>query len=339
MRGDSLSELILYAIGFAVAAVILDLALGEPPMMLHPVVWMGRTISFLDNRLRRTGRVGWDRAAGVLLALIPLLVFVLGITLILALLRDLLGALVWAIACALILKTMFAIKSLERHVYPVMDKLQAGDLEGARKQVSMVVSRDTSKLDAGHVASCAVETVAENSVDSIFSPFLLLGIGGLPGAIFYRVSNTLDAMVGYLTERYGNVGWFSAKLDDVTNYLGARISVLFILLSLRIMGKNWRNAWRIAKRDHSKTISPNKGWPMAAFAGGLDIRMEKVGYYTFGDGELPKDSRQIQDAIKLAKMSSLLFFLLVALPLLLVLGLPVQLWLEQILIGLSGGIQ
>ncbi len=324
-------DLLLYGTAFALTAVALDLAFGDPPNAVHPVAWIGRVIGFIDDRIKRTDRVVRDRAMGILLALVPILVFVLGFTIILAFLHSFLGLLVWAIACALVFKATFAIKSLQKHVYPVMEALEAGDLELARKKVSMVVSRDTSKLDAGHIASCAVETVSENSVDSIFSPFFFLGIAGVPGAIFCRVTNTLDAMVGYLSPKHRSVGWFSANLDDAVNFIGARFSIPFILLALGVMGKDWRNAWRVAQRDHGNTASPNKGWPMAAFAGGLGVKMEKIGYYTFGDGDLPQDPKHVRDAIRLTKLSTLLFFVLVALPLFLWLGIHVQVWLEQAL--------
>lgn len=327
-------ELVPYGLVIALGAILLDLVMGEPPNALHPVVWIGKVIDFLDRHMGRSGKVVRDRAKGVLLALVPLLLFTLLFTLLLALLRDFVGAVVWALAGALLLKTLFAIKALQVHVYPVMDALQAGDLELARRKVSMVVSRDTSGLDAGHVASAAVETVAENAVDSIFSPFLFLGLFGIPGAVFYRVSNTLDAMVGYLDERYRSIGWFSARLDDCLNFIGARLSIPFILLALAMMGRDWRAAWRVTMRDHGHTASPNKGWPMAAFAGGLGCRMEKIGYYTFGDGPLPEDPRFIRDTIVLMKGSTLLFFFLVALPLFLFLGLQVQYLLEQFLIGI-----
>jgi len=329
-----LYDFVPYGLIIALGAVLLDLVLGEPPNALHPVVWIGKVIGFLDHRMRRSGGVVADRAKGVVLALIPLLLFTIVFTFLLAVMRNLAGALVWAILGALLLKTLFAIKALQVHVYPVMEALQRDDLETARKKVGMVVSRDTSNLDAGHVASAAVETVAENAVDSIFSPFLFLGVLGVPGVVFYRVSNTLDAMVGYLNEKYRSIGWFSARLDDCTNFIGARLSLPFILLALAMMGKDWRAAWRVTMRDHGNTSSPNKGWPMAAFAGGLGYRMEKIGYYTFGDGPLPQDPRCIRETVALMKGSSLLFFFLVALPLFLVIGIHVQYIFEQCLYGL-----
>jgi adenosylcobinamide-phosphate synthase len=327
-----MDQMAISGLVIAMGAVLLDLALGDPPNRFHPVAWMGRAIGFLDRRVRRTGRVRRDRAFGILVALIPLALFFLLYTFSLAMVREFLGLLVWAVVGAVALKSLFAIKALQDHVYPVMEALENGDLERARQKVQMVVSRDTSQLDRGHVASCAVETVAENAVDSVFSPFLFLGLAGIPGAVVYRVSNTLDAMVGYLSERHRSVGWFSAKLDDVMNYAGARLCLPFILLALAMMGKDWRAAWRTAKRDHGRTASPNKGWPMAAFAGGLGIRMEKMGCYTFGDGPLPEQARHIREAVALMKGSSLLFLFLVALPLFLVVGIHVQILLEDLFI-------
>jgi adenosylcobinamide-phosphate synthase len=196
----TIEPLVLYSLLIAVGAVLLDLALGDPPNSIHPVAWMGRLIGFLDKRVRRTGRVARDRAFGVLLALIPILVFVLLYIMILALVRNYLGALAWAIVALILLKTLFAIRTLGDHVYPVMRALQEGDLDAARSKVQMVVSRDTSKLDAGHVASCAVETVAENAVDAP-SPIPLPRHRGHSGRALPGLQH-LDAMVGYLTDRH-----------------------------------------------------------------------------------------------------------------------------------------
>lgn len=271
-----------------------------------------------------------DRSLGAAMALVALMAFFLLYTLILGAVRIFFGLLIWALVGAVALKSLFAIHTLEDHVRPVIQSLQSGDMETARNKVQMVVSRDTSKLDEGHLASCALETVAENAVDSVFSPLLFLGMAGIPGVVLYRVSNTLDAMVGYLSPKHKDVGWFSAKLDDLLNFVAARLSIPFILLGLAAMGREWREALRVAKRDHSKTSSPNKGWPMAAFAGGLGVRLEKIGYYTFGDGPLPSP-RSIEDAVLLMKGSSLLFFVLFALPLFLIIGINVQILLENLL--------
>ena len=327
---------IWYGLFIIVLAVIIDLLLGEPPNSAHPVVWIGKVIGFMDKHTKRTGRVRTDRAKGIVLALVPLLLFPFVFTLLLFLLRDLFGALVWAVACAIILKTMFAINAMGKHTRPIQEALERNDMEAARKAASMIVSRDVNKLDREHIISCAAESAAENTVDSIFSPLFFLGLGGMPFVIFYRVSNTLDAMVGYIDQPYTHVGWFSAKLDDCTNYICARISLPFILLALIILGMDWRGAWRDANKYHKATLSPNKGWSMSAFAGGLGIRFEKVGWYVMGDGPLPSDPKVIGDTVKVMKVSALLFIALVVLPLFLFVGLNVQIYIENLFSGLMG---
>ena len=328
-------ELLPYAIAIPVLALVIDLAFGEPPNRFHPVVWIGRVIGYLDHRTRR-GIKAREKASGVLMVLLPALLFIISFSFILSLTRELLGAAVWAVASAMVFKTMFAIRSLETHTAPVVKDIQRGDLESARKKVSMVVSRDVNRLDRPHVISCAAETVSENLVDSVLSPMFYFGLAGIPGAIMLRVTNTADGMVGYLSERHRNVGWFAARLDDAMHYLVARLSLPFIVLSLALLGKDWRNGWRSALRDRRQTSSPNKGWPMATIAGGLGVRFEKEGYYAMGTGSVPDDPTVILDTIKVMKVTVALFFLLVLLPLFTLLGIHVQLSVENWLLGLIG---
>ncbi|NLT37599.1 MAG: cobalamin biosynthesis protein CobD [Methanomassiliicoccus sp.] len=331
-------DLWLYAIIIPLVALVIDLALGEPPNRVHPVVWMGRLIGALDGLVKRDEprRTRKERALGVLVILIPILVFVLGFTIILALTRWWLGMLVWAAACAIIFKTLFAIRALETHTAPMVDDLMRDDLDAARKKASMVVSRDVNKLDRAHVISCAAETVSENLVDSVLSPMFYFGLAGIPGAAFLRVANTGDGMIGYLSEKHRYVGWFTARLDDCAHYLVARLSVPFIMLSLALLRKDWRNAWRTALRDHHQTSSPNKGWPMASVAGGLHVRFEKVGYYNMGDGEVSLDPLVIRDTIRVMKLTAVIFFVLIMLPLFTFVGIHVQLYLEDVLLGMLG---
>lgn len=328
-------ELLPYAIAIPVLALVIDLAFGEPPNRFHPVVWIGRVIGYLDHRTRR-GIKAREKASGVLMVLLPALLFIISFSFILSLTRELLGAVIWAVASAMVFKTMFAIRSLETHTAPVVKDIQRGDLESARKKVSMVVSRDVNRLDRPHVISCAAETVSENLVDSVLSPMFYFGLAGIPGAIMLRVTNTADGMVGYLSERHRNVGWFAARLDDAMHYLVARLSLPFIVLSLALLGKDWRNGWRSALRDRRQTSSPNKGWPMATIAGGLGVRFEKEGYYAMGTGSVPDDPTVILDTIKVMKVTAALFFLLVLFPLFTLLGIHVQLSVENWLLGLIG---
>jgi adenosylcobinamide-phosphate synthase len=326
----------IYAITIPVMALAIDLLVGEPPNRFHPVVWMGRLIGFLDSKVSREEprRAGREKALGALVSLIPIIVFVIAFTVLLALIREFLGAIIWALACAVLFKTLFAIRALETHTAPMIEDLRRNDLDAARKKVAMVVSRDVNKLDRPHVISCAVETVSENLVDSVLSPMFYFGLAGIPGATVLRVANTEDGMIGYLSEKHRNVGWFAARLDDCLHFVVARMSVPFIMLALAILGKDWRGAWKAAKRDHMQTSSPNKGWPMAAVAGGLGVRFEKIGYYSMGEGEVPSDPKVIRDTIRVMKLTSGLFFVLVLLPLFMVLGIHVQLFLENLLLGL-----
>jgi len=323
-------ELLYLAILIPCLAIAIDFLIGEPPNRFHPVVWIGDVIGFLDKRTKRTSQRA-DRIKGVFLALVPLLMFPIAFTLVLAIVHDVFGAIVWAIACAIVVKTMFAIKAMEKHVRPIMEAIERDDLEAARKGASMIVSRDVSQLDKGHIISCAAESAAENTVDSIFSPLFYFGLGGVPLMVFYRVSNTLDAMVGYMSMEHINVGRFSAKLDDATNWICARICIPFILLAMVLLRLDWRQAWAMGKKYKGATLSPNKGWSMSAFAGGLGIKFEKIGWYQLGDGPLPSDAKTIGQTVAVMKVSALLFFVIVVLPMFIFIGVHAQLWFEDLL--------
>ena len=323
-------EILPYALLTILVALLVDRFLGEPPNRLHPVVWMGAVISFLNRRISR-GRPRRERAAGVLLALITIILFAFLALLLMSAVRNTLGLLAWALVGGVLLKTMFAMSAMGKHTEPVREALLAGDLETGRKKAAMMVSRDVSQLDRGHVISCAAESAAENTVDSIFSPLFYFGLLGIPAAVAYRASNTLDAMVGYMNERYLNVGWFSAKLDDCTNWLMARASVPFILLSLALLGRDWRSGWAASRKYHDQTLSPNKGWHMSAFAGGLGIRFEKMGWYVMGDGPLPEDPEVLRDTIKVMNLASYLFIFAVVIPLYLLIGVQAQVFAEGLL--------
>lgn len=328
-------ELVPYALLTIIVALLIDRFIGEPPNVLHPVVWMGKAISFFDNRISR-GHPRRERLLGAMMALAVILLFSFLALLLMAMVREVLGLLVWAIVGGVLLKVMFAMSAMGKHTEPVREALLAGDLELGRRKAAMMVSRDVSQLDQGHVISCAAESAAENTVDSIFSPLFYFGLLGLPAAVAYRVSNTLDAMVGYLNDRYRNVGWFSAKLDDCTNFVMARAAVPFILLALMVLGKDWRAGWSASRKYHDQTLSPNKGWHMSAFAGGLGIRFEKIGWYVMGDGPLPSDPEVLRDTIKVMTIASYLFVLTVVVPLYLLVGAEVQVFVEDILLGLIG---
>jgi adenosylcobinamide-phosphate synthase len=322
----------LYAFFIAVLAFALDLVFGDPPNRVHPVAWMGRFIGFIDKHLKRTSQRA-DRLRGIFLALAPIFCFTIVFTFLLALLREYVNAIVWALACAVLLKLVFTVRTMERHTRPIIAAIERDDLEAARAASAMIVGRDVTQLDREHIISCAAESTAESTADGAFSPLFFLAFFGIPGAIFYRVCNTLDSMVGYKKPKWIDVGRFSAKLDDAVNWIPARLSLPFVLAGLAVTGNDWREGWRMSKKYRHSAASPNKGWTMAAYAGGLGIRYEKVGYYQMGDGPLPTDPKVIKRTADVLLASTLIFFLVFVLPLFMFLGIQVQLILENVLTG------
>ena len=264
-------------------ALLLDLTLGEPPNRLHPTVWMGKTVA-LAERL----------APGEQSPPALQLVFGAGMAL---LIPTLWGALAWAAAfgllqlhplaylvvAAVLLKTTFSVRMLHRVAAGIGRILTSGDIAQARREMSALVSRDTSQLTAGQMAAGAIESVAENITDSIVGPLLAFALFGLPGAVAYRAINTLDSMVGY-RGRYEYLGKASARLDDLVNLLPARLAALLLwLATVALPGTSAGRAWRIMLAHRKRTESPNAGWTMAAMAGGLGVTLEKVGHYRLGD--------------------------------------------------------
>ena len=158
-----------YGLLIVILALVIDLWLGEPPNKAHPVVWIGKVIGFMDRHTKRTGSKRTDRARGIILALVPLLLFPFLFTLLLFVLRDLFGALVWAVAGAVLLKTMFAINAIGKHTKPIQEALERNDLDAARKGASMIVSRDVNQLDREHIISCAAESAAVRIGGPIFA--------------------------------------------------------------------------------------------------------------------------------------------------------------------------
>jgi adenosylcobinamide-phosphate synthase len=175
-------------------------------------------------------------------------------------------------------KTMFSWRTLHQAGERVRQPLAAGDLDGAREGLRWLVSRDTAGLDAPLLAAAAIESLAENASDSVTAPLLAYALLGLPGACAYRAVNTLDAMVGY-RGRYEYLGKVPARLDDLLNLVPARLTGLLIVAAAALCSADARQAWQTLQRDHAATDSPNAGYPMAAIAGALGVRLEKAGHY------------------------------------------------------------
>ncbi len=334
-------ELWFDAVLIVLLALVFDRFIGEVPNSIHPLRWMGNILGAIDRRITNRG----SRFTSVLGFLSYLLVFLLfmGIAVcITSLVRygvssfdPLLGEICWIVVTAYIFKISFAIFSFRHHVDPICDDIDRGDIESADARVQMIVSRDTKGMDAEHVASSCCETVSENLVDSVYSPVLYFGILGLPGAFMFRCANLMDAMWGYLNERYGRLGYFPAKFDDVLGYVTSRASPYFIALAGMFLGMDWRRSVPAARAEHTKTPSPNSGYSMTATAAVLGISMEKKGVYVMGDGLLPT-TKDVKRCCRLIELSSILFLCTVSLVLFAVIGIHVQVWFEDALYGLWG---
>ncbi|MDW8045274.1 MAG: cobalamin biosynthesis protein [Nitrososphaerota archaeon] len=295
-------------------ALLIDLVIGEFPEKVHPTVWMGRLIDSLKRFMRSSDR-SKAKLNGVLLSLSVILSFSISTYLILYLTWRYLGPLVAMILAATLLKASFAFKSMWKFTTPIADAIKVGEYRRAKALLRHVVRRDTEKLNEQQTVSAAVETIAEGTVDGATAPLFYYALLGVPGAIAYRAINTLDSMVGYKDIEHIHLGWFSAKLDTIANFIPARLTSIMMILASWLLRKDWRNAWRILKRDCRRLESLNAGYPMSAMAGALNVRLEKPNFYRLGDDERPLSYGHIFDALWIMSLSIYLFILIIVVPL------------------------
>lgn len=325
-------ELWVDAILIVLLALLFDFVIGEVPNRIHPLRWMGNMLSWLDRHIRRGGPRA-TKLKGFLSYLLVFALFGLAVLLICSATRHYLGEVAWIIVTAILFKMTFAVFSFRRHCKPIQRDLENGDIEAAAEKTQMIVSRDTKGMDLEHIASSCTETVSENYVDSVVSPMVYFGIFGIIGGVMFRCANLMDAMWGYRNERYGDLGYFPAKFDDVLGYVTARVSPVFITIGAFLLRMDYRAVIPAAMEEHKKTPSPNSGWPMTAFAAALGISMEKANVYVMGKGELPT-IEDVTRSYMLLELSSVLFLLMVTLPLYAVLGIQIQTGIEDIFVGL-----
>lgn len=255
------------------AAYVIDRVVGDPRSLPHPVVLMGKVISALERIIRRFPMQPRSlKRAGVLLPLIVAGGSWMLTAVLVWLLHGISSWLGWA-AEAWLISTTIASKGLKDAGMAVYVELSKGDIPAARRALGMIVGRDTASLDTPEIVRGTVETVAENIVDAVISPLFYALLGGAPLAMAYRAVNTLDSMVGYKNDKYLNLGWASARLDDVANYIPARVTALLLTLCARLLRLDWRNCWRMVRRDARLHPSPNSGYPESAVAGALGIRL------------------------------------------------------------------
>lgn len=285
------------------SAVLADAMLGDPPSRFHPVAWMGSWIAVLRKMAPRRSPLADLLYGAAAIGVSALTLWLLGRSVTRFLERPRWGWLAEGAA----LSQLIAWRGLMRAGGAVARPLERGDLSEARRQLGWhLVSRDCSRLDGSLVAAAAIESLAENSSDSVIAPLFWYGIGGLPAALVYRFLNTADALLGYRDEELEWLGKSAARADDVVNLLPARLTALLIVAGAALGWRNGGTAWRIWRRDGGKTASPNAGQPMSAAAGGLEVELEKVGHYRLGEG-LPKpQAADIGRASRLLSASLLL---------------------------------
>jgi adenosylcobinamide-phosphate synthase len=295
----------------ALAALLLETAIGYPAFVYravgHPVTWMGALLGWLEGWLNRLSAPDYQRRAAGALALALLLAcaaaaaFALGWTAFPGIIR--IGVLILAAT------TLLAQRSLHDHVRAVVDALENEGLQAGRSAVSMIVGRNPDRLDEAGVARAAIESLAENFSDGIVAPTFWLVVGALPGAACYKAVNTADSMIGHRTPRYAAFGWAAARLDDAINLPASRLSALFLVIAALVIGASPQGAITAVWRDANRHRSPNAGWPEAAMAGALGLRLAGPRVYGdalvddafMGDGRREASVADIAHALRLYK--------------------------------------
>lgn len=307
-------EVFLFIVISLLLSLAIDLIFGELPTKIHPVVIIGSLISFFKKVFIKIK----NKWSGFLTTICVMLIFSLLIIIImlLASINDYLFIILYSV----LLSSTYSIRMLLTSAKSIENDLNE-DINKARQAVSYLVSRDTDELTEGFIVSATIESMTENITDSYIAPVFYFTIFSIVLIVFnknyfiillliafiYRISNTLDAMLGYTTDELINIGFFPAKLDDILNYIPARISGVFVVLSAYILGYNGKNAFKIMKRDARNCPSPNSGYTMASAAGALDIQLVKKGTYILGDNTHQISVNDISKAIKLTSVTITLF--------------------------------
>ncbi|MCL6088138.1 MAG: adenosylcobinamide-phosphate synthase CbiB [Actinobacteria bacterium] len=315
MKFNNLLQYFIIFEGTIILGFIIDLIFGDPEKFPHPVKGIGflalKFEPFFRKRFKR------ERMAGTFFAL-SIIFISFSLTFLIIFGAYFINVFLAGAVAAIFICTSIAIKDLKRESLRVENSLKKQDIAAARKNLSMIVGRDTENLTQEEIMKATIETISENLVDGILSPLFFAFIGSAPLAIAYKASSTLDSTVGYKNKKYKYFGTASAKIDDFLNFIPARISIILIPVAAFLCKKNWRNSFRIALRDRKKNPSPNSGIAEAAFAGALGIQIGGLNYYNGIPSDKPKigsplkkiELKDIIDSLKITYAVSILFLLL-----------------------------
>jgi adenosylcobinamide-phosphate synthase len=260
-----------------------------------------------------------QKAYGVVLAIGVIWVFAGGSYVILQLLNSIPNEPIRIIITAILLKSTFSVRMMREYASDLATAIRQNDYTKARSVLKHIVRRDPASLSDAQVISAGIETVAEGMGDGIASPLFYYALFGIPGAFAYRAINTLDSMVGYKDPEFMNLGWFSARLDSIANWLPARLASILMLLSGKLLGESASRSWRILIRDRNRTESWNAGWLMSAMAGLLGVKLEKPGFYALGDADQQLNYMHLKKAVRIMILDTVLFVLSL-IPLILAVG-------------------
>ena len=337
---------VYFVVSTAIVAVLVDLLMGDPHLNYHPVMVIGNTLSKLKNKIH-TGEAKRDKLYGILLIGILIILFCFPLYLLQVFIwwlldlfiassnpySDVVKIVLISVMSGFILKWSFAIKNMGDSTKPIAKALQNNDLTQAKQELSMIVRRETTSLTEPFIISATVECIAESSTDAVNSVFWFYFVGnllslvlytfiipssfllflGLPFAYIYRIINTGDSIVGYKDDFHINIGWFSARMDDVANFVPTRLTVLFMFLAGKIMKLDVKNGIQIFKEFRNKTSSVNAGWTMSTIAGLLGVELEKKKSYKLGKATRDLHYNDIYITYNHFKLTNLLFIFVITL--------------------------
>lgn len=290
-------------------ALLLDVVIGEFPEKIHPVVWTGKLIEFVEPHFRKSQN---KLLSGTLLVVSVEILFVGAMVLINYALFYV--TIAYIIISVFFVKSSFALRSMRDHIEPIISSIEKNDLEKARIFLSRTVRRETAGLPKELICSAAIETISEGLVDGFTGPLFYFSFFFLPGSFFYRVANTFDSEIGYNDDKNRLFGRFAAHLDTLLNYIPSRLTAYVSYISAYIIGLRPRSLqlYTVSR----KTASRNAGWPMGAFSNIIGVRLEKKGEYILNDDFRYPDVEDVRTALKLHSLTSAIFTLVITVPIL-----------------------